>query len=154
MDLEDRRILRGRNETAPKTEIICHDDDRKNNRHKAKTYNRHRHHRKTTTGKSLRCPDIGTTTKIQKMSRFNPLMTVLMSSRPQHDRPNGNTATEDDSGRTGRTPLTNYRTVVLELPEHLLYKPHKKSSAPLTRGPVARKCRVPDPEKLKINLRW
>ncbi|CAH1724660.1 uncharacterized protein LOC114121565 [Aphis gossypii] len=129
MDLGDRRIRRN------KPKIKCH--ERKNNR--KETY-----HLKTK-GK-IKCPDKATT-KIQKPAQFNPLMTVLMSSRPQLDQPTS------DGVCTERVPLTTYRTVVLELPENLQYKPAVKKSA-LACKLATRKCIVPDPNKLKLSLRW
>eukprot|EP00102_Acyrthosiphon_pisum_P009423 XP_003247532.2 PREDICTED: uncharacterized protein LOC100574290 isoform X1 [Acyrthosiphon pisum] len=129
MDLEDRRIRR----KTPK--IKCH--ERKTNR--KETYNW------KTKGK-IKCPDKGTT-KIQKPAQINPLMTILMSSRPQLDQPTS------DGICTERVPLTTYRTVVLELPENLQYKPAVKKSA-LACKLTARKCVAPDANKSKLSLRW
>ncbi|XP_060854731.1 uncharacterized protein LOC132932388 isoform X2 [Rhopalosiphum padi] len=129
MDLGDRRIRRNK----PKTK--CH--ERKNN------------HKETYQWKikgKIKCPDKGTT-KIQKPAQINPLMTVLMSSRPQLDQPT------NDGTCTERVPLTAYRTVVLELPENLQYKPAVKKST-LACKLATRKCIVPDPNKLKLSLRW
>ncbi|XP_025412365.1 uncharacterized protein LOC112684866 isoform X2 [Sipha flava] len=130
MDLEDRRI---RHDT-PK--IKCH--ERKNKR-KGMVY-----HWKTK-GKT-KCPN-KETTKIQKPAQINPLMTVLMSSRPQLDQ-----TTVLENTCTERMPLTAYRTVVLELPENLQYKPAVKKPIPSCKS--TRKCIVPDFNKLKLNLRW
>ncbi|XP_015366374.1 PREDICTED: uncharacterized protein LOC107163445 [Diuraphis noxia] len=132
MDLEDRRIRR----KTPK--IKCHEKKiiRK------ETYNW------KTKGKT-RCPDKGTM-KIQKPAQINPLMTILMSSRPQLDQP---TSKIRNVTCTERVPLTSYRTVVLELPENFQYKPAVKKSAVACKL-TTHKCIVPDPNKLKLSLRW
>ncbi|XP_025194677.1 uncharacterized protein LOC112594216 [Melanaphis sacchari] len=129
MDLGDRRIRCN----TPK--IKCH--EKKNNR--KETY-----HWKTK-GK-IKCPDKGTS-KIKKPVQINPLMTILMSSRPQLDQPTS------DGTCTERVPLTSYKTVVLELPENLHYKPAVNKPT-LACKLVTRKCIVPDSNKLKLSLRW